>query len=100
MDPEPLRHGLLDLFYLPPRSPELNDIERVWRAAKYGDYPQRTQTSIDAIGEAVDRAMTRQRDRMWGSTWPVRARVHGSHPRTRYRQPTDSAVRRATPGCL
>jgi hypothetical protein len=53
-----------DLFYLPPRSPELNDIELVWRQAKYQDYPQRAQTSIDAIGEAVDRAMTRQRDRI------------------------------------
>jgi hypothetical protein len=28
-----------DLFYLPPRSPELNDIERIWRSAKYEDYP-------------------------------------------------------------
>jgi len=54
----------VDLFYLPPRSPELNDIELVWRQAKYQDYPQRAQTSIDAIGEAVDRAMTRQRDRI------------------------------------
>ncbi|MFI6198594.1 transposase [Streptomyces phaeochromogenes] len=52
------------MFYLPPRSPELNDIELVWRQAKYQDYPQRAQTSIDAIGEAVDRAMTRQRDRI------------------------------------
>ncbi|MET7608847.1 transposase [Streptomyces avermitilis] len=54
----------VDLFYLPPRSPELNDIELIWRQAKYQDYPQRAQTSIDAIGEAVDRAMTRQRDRI------------------------------------
>lgn len=54
----------VDLFYLPPYSPELNDIELVWRQAKYQDYPQRAQTSIDAIGEAVDRAMTRQQDRI------------------------------------
>ncbi|MGW4984136.1 transposase [Streptomyces mirabilis] len=33
-----------DLFYLPPRSPELNDIERIWRSAKYEDYPQRAHT--------------------------------------------------------
>ncbi|MFF4410346.1 transposase [Streptomyces sp. NPDC001404] len=54
----------VELFYLPPRSPELNDIELVWRQAKYQDYPQRAQTSTDAIGEAVDRAMLRQRDRI------------------------------------
>lgn len=57
----------VELFYLPPRSPELNDIERTWRAAKYEDYPQRARTSIDAIGEAVDRALARQRDRIRGS---------------------------------
>ncbi|OKI41287.1 hypothetical protein A6A29_38130 [Streptomyces sp. TSRI0281] len=27
------------LFCLPPRSPELNDIERIWRSAKYEDHP-------------------------------------------------------------
>ncbi|WP_217213166.1 transposase [Streptomyces sp. AC550_RSS872] len=30
----------VELFYLPPRSPELNDIDRVWRSAKCEDYPQ------------------------------------------------------------
>ncbi|MBG0815006.1 hypothetical protein HS045_12525 [Planomonospora sp. ID82291] len=55
------------LLSLPPRSPELNDIERVWHAAKYEDYPRCAQTTVDAIGEAVDRAMTRQRDRIQGS---------------------------------
>ncbi|MGN9837692.1 hypothetical protein ACTMTI_06190 [Nonomuraea sp. H19] len=45
----------------------MNDIERGWRAAKYEDYPQRAQTDVDAIGEAVDRAMTRQRGRIRGS---------------------------------
>ncbi|MFI9723519.1 transposase [Streptomyces sp. NPDC052396] len=54
----------VELLYLPPRSPELNDIERIWRAAKYKDYPQRVRTSIDAIGQAVGKAMTRQRDRI------------------------------------
>lgn len=28
-------------FHLPPRSPELNDIELVWRQAKHQDHPQR-----------------------------------------------------------
>ena len=57
----------IDLFYLPPRSPELNPIERVWRSAKYEDYPRRSHTSIDAIATAVDRALTRQRSRIRGS---------------------------------
>lgn len=54
----------VELFYLPPRSPELNDIELVWRQAKYQDYPQRAQTSTDAIGKAVEQAMNNQRDRI------------------------------------
>ncbi|WP_406396382.1 transposase [Streptomyces sp. NBC_00887] len=56
----------VELFYLPPRSPELNDIEYVWRSAKYEDYPDRAHTSIEAIGTAVDRALTRQRTRIRG----------------------------------
>ncbi|MET8630557.1 transposase [Kitasatospora sp. NPDC004669] len=54
----------VELFYLPPRSPELNDIELVWRQAKYQDYPHRAQTSTDAIGKAVNQAMNHQRDRI------------------------------------
>ncbi|MGW2817911.1 transposase [Streptomyces sp. NPDC001415] len=57
----------VELFYLPPYRPELNDIELVWRQAKYQGYPTRTQTSIDAIGKVVDRAMPRHRDRIRGS---------------------------------
>ncbi|MGA4851286.1 transposase [Streptomyces sp. G5(2025)] len=58
----------VELFYLPPDSPELNDIELVWRQAKHEDYPRRTQTSTDSLGEAVDQAMAQQRDRIRGST--------------------------------
>ncbi|MER6567484.1 transposase [Streptomyces sp. NPDC001093] len=54
----------VELFYLPPRSPELNDIERIWRSAKYEDYPHRAHTSIDAIAPAMDQALTRQRTRI------------------------------------
>ena len=57
----------IDLFYLPPRSPQLNPIERVWRSAKYEDYPQRSHTSTDAIATAVDQALTKQRNRIQGS---------------------------------
>lgn len=54
----------LELFYLPPYGPELNDIELVWWQAKYQDYPQCSHTSTDSHGEAVDQAMTRQRDQI------------------------------------
>lgn len=54
----------VELFYLPPRSPELNRIERLWRSAKYEDYPQRSQASIEALGNAVDHALQRQRARI------------------------------------
>ncbi|MFF4738177.1 transposase [Streptomyces sp. NPDC001262] len=57
----------VELFYLPPRRTELNDIELIWRQAKYQDYPQRAQTSTEAIGQAADQAMTRQQDRIRGS---------------------------------
>ena len=54
----------VELFYLPPRSPELNDIERIWRSATYEDYPQRAHTTVEAIGTAVDQALTRQQTRV------------------------------------
>jgi hypothetical protein len=57
----------VELFCLPPYSPELNDIELVWRQAKYEDYPQRAQTSTDSLGKAVDEAMAQQRDRLHAS---------------------------------
>ncbi|QRX89465.1 MULTISPECIES: transposase [Streptomyces] len=48
------------LFYLPPRSPELNLIERIWRSVKYQDMPVRAYTSTTALHTAVDQAMTRR----------------------------------------
>ncbi|MFE2971400.1 transposase [Streptomyces sp. NPDC059340] len=57
----------IELFYLPPRSPELNDIERVWRSSKYEDYPERVHTIVEAVATAVDQALNRQRTRIKGS---------------------------------
>ncbi|GGW24675.1 hypothetical protein GCM10010317_104860 [Streptomyces mirabilis] len=34
----------VELFHLPSRSPELNDIERVWRWAEYEDHPNQAHT--------------------------------------------------------
>ncbi|WP_353963757.1 transposase [Streptomyces sp. NBC_00237] len=56
----------MELFCLPPYSPELNDIELVWRQANDEDYPRRSQTSTDSLGEAVDQAMTQRRERIRG----------------------------------
>ncbi|MFF0794919.1 transposase [Streptomyces spiralis] len=82
----------VELFYLPPRSPELNDIELIWRQAKYQDYPRRAHTTTDAIGEAVDRAMNHQRDRIRQSaTNLTRAALAGGAARLR---PGDSSARR------
>ncbi|MFF3401471.1 transposase [Streptomyces sp. NPDC002659] len=49
----------VELFYLPPRSPDLNDIERVWRSATYKGYPPRAHISVEAIGIAEDRVRRR-----------------------------------------
>jgi len=57
----------VELFYLPPRSPELNRIERIWRSAKYEDYPHRSQAGIEELERAVDEALLRQRMRLRAS---------------------------------
>jgi transposase InsO family protein len=43
----------LTLFYLPPASPELNAIERVFRAIKHTYLPERRYTSQEALHDAV-----------------------------------------------
>jgi hypothetical protein len=58
---------LVELMYLPPYSPELNDIGHIWRSAKYEDCPTRAHTNSAGIGTAVDRALTCQRARIRGS---------------------------------
>ncbi|MCC3773324.1 transposase [Streptomyces sp. UNOB3_S3] len=48
------------LFYLPPRTPELNCIERLWRSVKYQDMPVRAYTTSQELHTAVDRALARR----------------------------------------
>ncbi|MEU1784303.1 transposase [Streptomyces abikoensis] len=48
------------LFYLPPRSTELNRIECVWRSVKYQDTPVRAYTSTPELHTAIDTALTRR----------------------------------------
>ncbi|WP_407918341.1 transposase [Kitasatospora sp. NE20-6] len=49
-------HGLT-LYYLPPYSPELNWIERVWRSVKYEDIPIRAYPWIQELQATVDQAL-------------------------------------------
>jgi hypothetical protein len=48
------------LYYLPPYSPELNDIERLFRTIKHCDLPERRYPTFDALDAAVNAAFERQ----------------------------------------
>jgi hypothetical protein len=48
------------LHYLPPYSPELNDIERLFRTVKHHELPERTSPTFDALEDAVVAAFERQ----------------------------------------
>jgi putative transposase len=43
------------LYFLPPYSPELNEIEPVFRQVKYQEIPERSHTSRTGLREAVER---------------------------------------------
>jgi len=47
-------------FFLPPYSPELNEIEPMWRQVKYQDLPDRSYTTATALQQAVESALTRR----------------------------------------
>ncbi|MEV6205701.1 transposase [Kitasatospora sp. NPDC051914] len=49
-------HGVT-LYYLPPYSPELNRIERVWRSVKHEDIPIRAYPWIQELQATVDQAL-------------------------------------------
>ena len=49
------RRGIY-LYYLPPYSPELNEVEGVFRQVKYHEMPRRSFTSRLALREAVEAA--------------------------------------------
>jgi len=57
-----LRASGVYLYYLPPYSPELNDIERLFRTIKHHELPERTYPTFDALQEAVHRAFSRYED--------------------------------------
>ena len=47
-------------FFLPPYSPELNEIEPLWRQVKYQDLPDRSHTTAQALQEAVEAALSKR----------------------------------------
>lgn len=51
-----LKEEGIEFYYLPPYSPELNDIERVFGGIKHHDMPQRSYPTVDALMDAVDQA--------------------------------------------
>ena len=52
------------LFYLPAYSPELSDIEPIWRAVKGHGMPYRTQTLLGQAMQAVDDALTEKAEQL------------------------------------
>ena len=48
------------LYYLPPSSTELTDIERLVRTIKHHELPERTSATPDRLAEAVTAAFTRR----------------------------------------
>ena len=54
-----LREQRVYLYFLPPYSPELNAIERLFRTIKHHELPERTYPTFDALQEAVPAAFAR-----------------------------------------
>ena len=52
------------LYYLPPYSPELNEIETVFQDVKHHDLPERTYKTVPALMSAVNDAFTRAEARV------------------------------------
>ena len=50
------------LFYLPPYSSELNQIEPLWRQVKYHDLPVRSYQTLEALRMAVETALKTHAD--------------------------------------
>ena len=46
------------LYFLPPYSPELNEIEPAFRAIKHDELPERRYSTVPALLDAVDEAFT------------------------------------------
>lgn len=63
------RQGIY-LYHLPPYSPKLNAIERVFGAIKHDDLPERRSTTDAALEEALDAAVARYETRSLAKSAP------------------------------
>ena len=54
-----LRERGVHLYFLPPYSPKLNDIERLFRTIKHHELPERTYPTFDGLELAVNNAFGR-----------------------------------------
>lgn len=52
------------LYFLPPYSPELNEIEPAFRVIKHHDLTERRYTTVPALMDAVDTAFTTYEERL------------------------------------
>ena len=53
------------LFYLPAYSPELSEIEPIWRSVKGHGMPYRSQTVLGQMKQAVDEALAAKAQHLW-----------------------------------
>lgn len=59
-----LRERGIELYVLPPYSPELNAIKRVFGVLKHHEMPERRYTSWESLEEAIDTAFTNYETRL------------------------------------
>jgi putative transposase len=58
------------LYYLPPYSPELNDIEPAFRHLKHNEMPERSYRTISDLKDAVDHSLTNMEERLIAKSQP------------------------------
>lgn len=66
-----LRRRGIHLYYLPPYSPELNRIESIFGVAKHTEMPERTDGTVAALADAIDRAFTACEQRLLDAAPPL-----------------------------
>jgi putative transposase len=59
-----LREQRIYLYYLPPYSPELNEIEAIFGGIKAHDLPERRYTSWESLEAAISTGFTHAEDRL------------------------------------
>ncbi len=67
--PELWKHRIY-LYYLPPYSPELNDIEPFFRHLKHNELPERSYKSIPLLKDAVDHGLTNMEETLIAKCQP------------------------------